>query len=251
MQMAANVNGMDERGLKMDPAKSSLSLFSKDRLGLAFDLKFDSKGRVKAEVPRGRYLAKINSPGFAPAYKDMDENNNEFDATLDAVKMPIVPGGRLMFFIQNLPSVVQNKAYKYSLCRPALGSEDDVCGKSETSNPAGGNPPYIFHLIGLGEEGEKDRIPNGLRLYANGIISGAATDLVGTYCFGVETEDQLYESGVIKACIEVKEPQAPRPPSGNGQCNYMANSNQCGACNSRADCGGSNCYTSMLPAPGC
>ncbi|MFH1248919.1 MAG: hypothetical protein V1660_02100 [archaeon] len=43
----------------------------------------------------------------------------------------------------------------------------------------------------------------------------------------------------------------PNPrPSGNGQCSYSG-SNACGACNSDADCGGSNCYTSTSRAPFC
>jgi hypothetical protein len=246
MQIAANANGIDERGLPLDPTKSSLSLVSKGDLGLAYDVKFDSGGSAIAEVPKGSYLAKISSPGFAPAYKDMDEDNSDFDATLEAVKMPVEPGEELLFFIQNLPSATKGRNYIYSLCKPDLSSVYAVCGNNgDTDNPIGGNPPYSFRLY------EEDAPPSGITLYQNGMMTGVVTASAGTYCFGVEVVDQLYENGVIEACIEVTEPQTPHPPSGRGQCSGAANSNKCGACNSNSDCGGSNCYTSMLPAPFC
>ncbi len=252
MQITANAKGVDERGLPLDPTKSSLDLVSREKAGLGITLNFDENGKINTEIPEGVYFAKVTSPGFAPYYREINQNANNLDITLQPLDLS---GGTdaLLFFIVDLPSATKGEYYQYSFCDPELTNKNSLCGGiTETNNPVGGNPPYHFQLAsGTGFP------PMGLVLSPNGILSGTVTSNAGTYCFGVDAVDLSGNMGSVESCVPVNNPETvpppnpPNPPSGKGQCSGMANRNACGSCNSNADCGGSNCYTSVNNAPFC
>ena len=81
-------------------------------------------------------------------------------STVFEMHLTVNPPPVLLELPEKLPDAQIGDFYEYSFCNPQVKFN---CGKEDTINPTGGNPPYTFTVSGQ---------PMGLIIQSNGVLSG-------------------------------------------------------------------------------
>ncbi|MEM5804793.1 MAG: S8/S53 family peptidase [Candidatus Aenigmatarchaeota archaeon] len=137
----------------------------------------------------------------------VDENGEVTQEFLDAAASGKTGGSDIFFTAPSTLTATVNKEFGFQLCTPASAASAATCGGlTPSTNPAGGKPPYSFHV---GMSGGFP--PTGISLNLNGLLHGTPT-ITGTYTFPVCARDGFGNENCDDVTIDVR-PEEPAEPT--------------------------------------